>query len=81
MSSRYDDGQVYRQSTEMVGDTHIRDGDERLMMVTKHGVKRTRISPEALEAKRLKELAKIEAYTTLQEDVLARVSCVNHIYI
>ncbi|GFZ50587.1 hypothetical protein JCM24511_08345 [Saitozyma sp. JCM 24511] len=37
-----------------------------------HGIKRTRISPQAAEAKRLKELAKIEAYTALQTDVLAR---------
>ncbi|KAL1413090.1 Rab geranylgeranyltransferase [Vanrija albida] len=37
-----------------------------------HGVKRTKISPEAAEAKRLKELTKIQAYTALEEDVLAR---------
>ncbi|WOO76776.1 Geranylgeranyl transferase type-2 subunit alpha [Vanrija pseudolonga] len=37
-----------------------------------HGVKRTKVSPEAAEAKRLKELTKIQAYTALEEDVLAR---------
>ncbi|EKC97901.1 RAB-protein geranylgeranyltransferase [Trichosporon asahii var. asahii CBS 8904] len=37
-----------------------------------HGVKRTKVSPEAAEAKRLKELGKIQAYLTLEEDVLAR---------
>ncbi|KAK4689025.1 geranylgeranyl transferase type-2 subunit alpha, partial [Tremellales sp. Uapishka_1] len=37
-----------------------------------HGVKRSRIAPEAAEAKRLKELSKIDLYTLLQDDVLSR---------
>ncbi|WVQ84352.1 hypothetical protein IAT38_006504 [Cryptococcus sp. DSM 104549] len=37
-----------------------------------HGVKRTRITPEAAEAKRIKELSKIEAYLALEQDVLER---------
>lgn len=44
-----------------------------------HGVKRSRLSAQAAEAKRVKEQAKIEAYTALQQDVLARVSSVRNI--
>jgi len=36
-----------------------------------HGIKRTRLTPQAAEAKRAKELEKIEAYVRLQQDVLA----------
>lgn len=39
----------------------------------KHGIKRTKVSKEAEEAKRVKELSKIQAYTALQEDVLSLV--------
>ncbi|WVR06578.1 hypothetical protein IAU60_003610 [Kwoniella sp. DSM 27419] len=37
-----------------------------------HGVKRSRITPQAAEAKRIKELGKIEAYLALEQDVLSR---------
>ncbi|ORY30606.1 hypothetical protein BCR39DRAFT_564865 [Naematelia encephala] len=37
-----------------------------------HGIKRSRLSAQAEEAKRIKEQAKIEAYVGLQDDVLAR---------
>ncbi|WWC88407.1 uncharacterized protein L201_003318 [Kwoniella dendrophila CBS 6074] len=37
-----------------------------------HGIKRTRITPQAAEAKRLKEQGKIEAYLALEQDVLSR---------
>ncbi|EJD05742.1 rab-protein geranylgeranyltransferase [Fomitiporia mediterranea MF3/22] len=37
-----------------------------------HGVKRTRYSAEALEARRLKEHSKLEAYLKLDDDVLAK---------
>lgn len=39
-----------------------------------HGIKQTRLSPQAAEAKRLKEQVKIEQYVTLQNEVMARVS-------
>lgn len=38
-----------------------------------HGIKRTRVSKEVEEAKRLKEAGKIQAYVQLQEDVLSLV--------
>ncbi|KZS99175.1 rab-protein geranylgeranyltransferase [Sistotremastrum niveocremeum HHB9708] len=41
-------------------------------MVSNHNVKRTRVSPEALEAKRLKELSKVKEYLALNDDLLAR---------
>ncbi|WWC71039.1 uncharacterized protein I206_104992 [Kwoniella pini CBS 10737] len=37
-----------------------------------HGIKRSRITPQAAEAKRVKEQSKIEAYLALQSDVLGR---------
>ncbi|OCF39689.1 geranylgeranyl transferase type-2 subunit alpha [Kwoniella heveanensis CBS 569] len=37
-----------------------------------HGIKRTRLTPQAAEAKRLKELSKIEGYLALEDDVLTR---------
>ncbi|KAL7420529.1 Rab geranylgeranyltransferase [Cryptotrichosporon argae] len=36
-----------------------------------HGVKRTRLTPEAAEARRLKELSKTQAYIALEDAVLA----------
>lgn len=39
-----------------------------------HGVKRSRLTPQAAEAKRLKEQSKIEGYLALEKDVLARKS-------
>ena len=40
-----------------------------------HGVKRARISPQAAEAKRQKEQAKLELYSRLQQEVMAKVRC------
>jgi hypothetical protein len=40
---------------------------------SQHGIKRSRLTPQAAETKRLKELSKIEAYTALQDSVLANV--------
>jgi geranylgeranyl transferase type-2 subunit alpha len=48
-----------------------------IYLTLQHGIKRTKLSSEAAEAKRIKELSKIQAYVALQEDVLAGVSCAN----
>ncbi|BEI83252.1 hypothetical protein CcaverHIS002_0311200 [Cutaneotrichosporon cavernicola] len=40
-------------------------------IIISHGIKRTRLSKEAEQARRLKEVSKIQAYTELQEDVFA----------
>nr|XP_031864456.1 uncharacterized protein CI109_000370 [Kwoniella shandongensis]KAA5531528.1 hypothetical protein CI109_000370 [Kwoniella shandongensis] len=37
-----------------------------------HGVKRSRLTAQAAEAKRLKELSKIESYLAIEQDVLSR---------
>ncbi|KAK8858834.1 hypothetical protein IAR55_003064 [Kwoniella newhampshirensis] len=37
-----------------------------------HGVKRLRLTPQAAETKRLKELSKIESYLAIEQDVLSR---------
>ncbi|AFR98607.2 geranylgeranyl transferase type-2 subunit alpha [Cryptococcus neoformans C23] len=39
-----------------------------------HGIKRSRLTPQAAEAKRLKEQSKIEVYLALEKDVLTRKS-------
>lgn len=43
-------------------------------MCHQHGIKRTRISPQAAEARRLKEQSKIETYIVLQATILSKVS-------
>ena len=45
----------------------------RASLTFQHGVKRARLSPQAWDAKRLKEISRIESYVSLQEDVMARV--------
>ncbi|WWC62865.1 uncharacterized protein I303_105463 [Kwoniella dejecticola CBS 10117] len=43
-----------------------------------HGIKRSRITPQAAEAKKLKEQSKIEAYLALEADVLGRKRSKDH---
>ncbi|WRT68040.1 uncharacterized protein IL334_005015 [Kwoniella shivajii] len=43
-----------------------------------HGIKRSRLTPQAAEAKRLKEQSKIESYLGLQQDVLERKRSKDH---
>lgn len=52
-------------------------------LTIQHGIKRTKLSPQAAEAKRVKEQGKIATYTGLEHQVLERVSAGRglHIYL
>nr|XP_019000169.1 geranylgeranyl transferase type-2 subunit alpha [Kwoniella mangroviensis CBS 8507]OCF63630.1 geranylgeranyl transferase type-2 subunit alpha [Kwoniella mangroviensis CBS 8507] len=60
---------VDTSSTEQVVGDDEQDHNDNLEI---HGIKRTRLTPQAAEAKRLKEQSKIEAYLALEQDVLGR---------